>query len=243
MEAISAAEIVRLWERGAGVPAVERMLSLLDVFQAGRTQENLAALSIGERDGRLLALREALFGPTLNSVTECPNCEVGVEFSLDAKKLREQAPPEAAIPQRLTVGDITLQFRLLDSDDLAAVAGYPDANSARRCLAERCVLGAAQGNTRMNAANLPDVVVQELSRLLARIDSRADLTLELRCPECKESWTASFDIASFLWSEVSARAKQLLGEVHALAWAYGWNEADILAMSDARRRFYLTMVQ
>jgi hypothetical protein len=33
-----------------------------------------------------------------------------------------------------------------------------------------------------------------------------------------------------------------LREVHTLAWAYGWREADILAMSPARRQFYIELV-
>jgi hypothetical protein len=37
-------------------------------------------------------------------------------------------------------------------------------------------------------------------------------------------------------------AKAYLNEVHMLAWAYGWREADILAMSSARRQFYLERV-
>jgi hypothetical protein len=31
--------------------------------------------------------------------------------------------------------------------------------------------------------------------------------------------------------------------VHALAYAYGWSEADILAMSAPRRRRYLSMIE
>jgi hypothetical protein len=95
----------------------------------------------------------------------------------------------------------------------------------------------------MDVGDLPEAVVQELSGRLARADRQADIALDLRCPECAGSWSATFDIAAFLWAEISVRAKQLLGDVHALAWAYGWSEADILAMSDARRQCYLGMVQ
>jgi hypothetical protein len=35
--------------------------------------------------------------------------------------------------------------------------------------------------------------------------------------------------------------RRLLREVHTLALAYGWREADILNMSARRRRFYLEM--
>ncbi len=51
-----------------------------------------------------------------------------------------------------------------------------------------------------------------------------------------------FDVVSFFWSEICVQAKRLLREVHTLARAYGWREADILNMSTARRQFYLEMV-
>ena len=40
---------------------------------------------------------------------------------------------------------------------------------------------------------------------------------------------------------IAGRALRLLGHVHALARAYGWREADILAMSPARRQVYLDL--
>ena len=39
-----------------------------------------------------------------------------------------------------------------------------------------------------------------------------------------------------------SRAVQLLDEVHQLATAYGWTEAEILALSDTRRAAYLDRV-
>jgi len=45
-----------------------------------------------------------------------------------------------------------------------------------------------------------------------------------------------------LFTELGAVARDLLGQVHALAFAYKWREADILQMSPARRQLYLQMV-
>lgn len=243
MEAFSAAEIVRIWEHGAALPPVARALSLLENAGMSRPGENLPALSIGARDGRLLALRESLFGRTLESVTECPHCGAAIEFALDTKQLQQPERQEEVLPSCFSVGDISLQFRQINSTDLAAAAGSADVQEARRKLAERCVIEAMQGGKRMDAAELSEDVVQALSAQLAQADSQADVALDLCCPECKGSWPATFDIAAFLWAEINVRAKQLLGEVHTLAWMYGWSEADILAMSEARRRFYLSMVQ
>jgi hypothetical protein len=47
---------------------------------------------------------------------------------------------------------------------------------------------------------------------------------------------------TFFWKEIAAHAKRLLREVHILAAAYKWREADILAMNPNRRQYYLEMV-
>jgi len=66
--------------------------------------------------------------------------------------------------------------------------------------------------------------------------------LSLTCPACSQSSSAAFDIASFLWTEVEAWARRTLRDVHVLATAYGWREADLLALSPTRRRLYLDMI-
>ena len=51
------------------------------------------------------------------------------------------------------------------------------------------------------------------------------------------------DIGSFVWAEIESRARRLLWEVHTLASAYGWSEAETLSLSAARRASYMRMVQ
>ena len=74
------------------------------------------------------------------------------------------------------------------------------------------------------------------------VDPQANVQMNLSCVRCGKHWQAVFDIESFLWSEINRWAERLLLEVHQLARAYGWREADILAMSPHRRRFYLDML-
>jgi hypothetical protein len=239
----SAVQILRMWERGAALPPVARTLSLLGDGDSEQPLEGLAALSVGERDARLLALRQSLLGSTLSSVSECPHCATAIEFSLDADGLHVPVSQMGEAPLCLTCGDIVLRYRRLNSSDLAALAGCTSVEQARRRLVERCVIEAHQGDAPLDAANLPEAAIQALSEGLADADGQADVTLNIRCPECGGTWSAAFDIGSFLWTEISVRAKQLLADVHTLAWAYGWSEAEILAMSDARRRFYLGKVE
>ena len=61
----------------------------------------------------------------------------------------------------------------------------------------------------------------------------------MECPECGAHFETPFDPPAFVWQELSTLANRLLWEVDQLARAYGWPEADILALSPTRRRAYL----
>ncbi|HTF91655.1 MAG TPA: phage baseplate protein [Verrucomicrobiae bacterium] len=243
MQSLSAAQLVGVWERGVGQSSLDRALTMLADAYPEMTRAELVAWSVGERDARLLALRERQFGGELKSFAECPRCSSGLEFSLDVNELRNR-PPSAidASSAELIAGDIRLRLRPLDSADLQAAADCRDVEGARQILLERCVVEAKQNGESLAVGDLPADCVERLSAHLAVIESQADTMLDLQCVGCGHVWQLAVDVAAFLWSEIAAAAKRCLNEVHTLAWAYGWGEADILAMSPARRQFYLEQV-
>jgi hypothetical protein len=154
--------------------------------------------------------------------------------------LRVSAEPDAADETwELVVGDLELRFRLPDSRDLAAVAGCEDKATARSLLVQRCVSWANREGE--SVAELPAEVTTKLAQRMAERDPQAEVMLDLRCPTCDHAWQALFDIVSFFWTELAAQARRLLREIHTLARAYGWREADILSMSARRRQFYLEL--
>ncbi|MEL7046258.1 MAG: phage baseplate protein, partial [Pseudomonadota bacterium] len=70
-------------------------------------------------------------------------------------------------------------------------------------------------------------------------DPQGNVELDITCPSCAEQWQSPFDIVAYLWSELEAWGQRLLGDIHALASAYGWTEAEVLAVTPWRRRQYL----
>ena len=78
---------------------------------------------------------------------------------------------------------------------------------------------------------------------MALADPLGEIMLHFDCPECGKSFDDSLDLPTFLRAEIEGRAKRLLREVHTLASAYGWSEAEILSLNPARRQFYLAMVR
>lgn len=243
MYPLAARDLIRVWEWGGERHPVDRALALLVLACPERAWEDLVALTIGQRDALLLTLRELTFGPRLDSFAECPECGEYLEFAINAGELRAADAGEPVEPElTLELEDFEAQFRLPDSLDLAAVAHCDDVDTARDMLVRRCVLQARQGKADVTAADLPGAVVAALAARMAACDPLSEVQLDLCCPECGHSWPALLDIVSFFWTEISDQVKRLLRQVHALAHAYGWREADILAMSGQRRQLYLDMV-
>jgi hypothetical protein len=85
-------------------------------------------------------------------------------------------------------------------------------------------------------------LIGELESRMEALDPAADIRLGMRCTDCGHVWDAVLDIGACFWDELGSRAHQLLESVHRLAGAYGWREAEILALSPARRAAYLNMI-
>jgi hypothetical protein len=204
-------------------------------------REALATLSIGRRDASLLTLREWTFGPSMSSVAVCPQCGQKVELCFDVSDVRAEnalGTPEIAV----AAAGYELQVRLPNSTDLSAIAGEPGADRQRRLLFERCLIVARRDGQPATPRELPSETIDAVAERLAEADPQADVQIAISCPFCGNGWQAAFDIVTFLWSEIEAWACRVLRDVHTLASAYGWCERDILALSPARRQFYLEMV-
>lgn len=241
MRALSALEMLEVWERGLSLSPVQRALTLL-AAASSETPDAVAQLSIGERDARLLILREWMFGSQLVSVAICPGCGERLELSLSTADLRVGGDAVRRETLSLSVAGYELRFRPPNSVDLIAIANYPDAAAARRQLLERCLSRSERNGVPVSANQLPGEVVEALVERMAQADPQSDVQLALCCPQCGHRWQASFDIGSFFWSEINAWAHRTLKDVHTLASAYGWREMDILNMSAWRRQFYLNCI-
>jgi hypothetical protein len=102
---------------------------------------------------------------------------------------------------------------------------------------------AAAGDVESGVARLLERLAPSSEDEVAAADPGAEIRLVSACPACGARNEAYFDAPSFLWKEVHALAHDVLWDVHALARAYGWDEATILALTPGRRRFYLEAIQ
>jgi hypothetical protein len=234
------ADFLATWEAGLAQAPVGRALLLHGAARPdlGGDPEALLALPVGEREADLFTLRRALFGERMQVRLECVACGEDMEFELDAGEFVRSLAARGDSVVRVDEDGWEVEFRVPGVADLTAAARAAD---PRRALLARCVVTAVRNGERVAAEALPAVVQRRIAEVAEAADPGADVTLNIACPECGEATRAELDIASYLWTELDAWARDLLLDVHLLATAYGWSEPEILALSPLRRRYYLEL--
>ena len=249
MRSISAAVLLDVWERGQPLPLAHRALLLLQAADPDAPLESLRQLSVGARDARLMLLRERLMGSCIEGMVACPACSEQLELQVPLDRFRTELSDGAGRggensgdggPLTVTEAGHTVRFRVPTAGDLVTV--LDDGSAGSDDLLRRCVLEAHRGEMPIAADDLPARVVSIIAEHMAAADPMARAQLALTCPGCDHRWDAPFDIVSYFWVEVEDWARRMLRSVHVLAAAYGWREADILAMSALRRQWYLSHI-
>src|SRR5262245_19193522 len=237
-----ASRLLDAWERGYERSPIERALLLLAVAEPGEPFDRLAHVSIGERDARLLTLRERAFGRRMGSRVACPSCATELEFEFTTDDVRVN---EATSRDHSTVeyDGYEVRVRPANSGDLALLAAADaGASNVQRRLGRRLPRASRDGLT-VAVDALPSDVAQHVSASLSEIDPQAEVRVAADCPSCSHSWHAPLDIASYVWAEIHAWACRLLRDIHSIASVYGWREAEIIALSPIRRQVYLDLIQ
>lgn len=235
MKSLSNSDFLDLWERGRGMHALDQGILALGAAFPETSYESLADWSLGRRNRALLEFRSKCFGTHLHGWACCTLCGEKLEIEVDDRTLlsgslrAEDSGSETVVVDRYS-------FRLPTSRDLAHAARETDSYAGALRLIEACLADTG------DAPAWTEEILEKVGEGMALADPMAELALALRCPACEHEWIAILDIATFLWTEIEARAKRTAFEVHALASQYGWTEKEILSLSEQRRALYLDMV-
>jgi hypothetical protein len=240
---LNSATLFAAWERGLQQDPVRRALTLLAMAWPERSTDEWASTIIGERDEYLLRLRDETFGSEIEATTACAACGERLVLSFTTHSIRAAPPalPEKAGRFYLRMSGYQIAYRLPTSADLIAVTENAESDG-REILLKRCV-DVSKNEQTVDPSQLPERILKKLVERMAAADPQAEVQIELACPACEHRRSVVFDILSYLWSEIDDWAHRLLIEVHALASAYGWSEAEIMTMSARRRNLYLQMIE
>ena len=235
MRALTDAELLRVWESGAGETPGNRALLMLELADAGVPADRLG---IASRDRLLLEFRARTFGPVLPCLATCPACGQQLAFDVPIAELAGPDPAGFQSAVVFTHESFEVEGRSPTCADLAAVVPAGDAYD----LARHCLTSVRSGGIEVDPAHAPTALLDRLDAELAGADPDLPITIALSCPRCDAVWEPPFDAPNFLWAEVATRALRLLREVDRLATAYHWGEAEILRLGSRRREYYLALV-
>ncbi|MGA2350004.1 MAG: hypothetical protein ABSF70_06180 [Terracidiphilus sp.] len=239
MRALTQVDCLALWESGQELHPIDQGLLAVQAAFPETRDESVADWPLGRRNRALAELYCATFGTKLSGWTSCRQCGEKLEFAADGKAMAQTTldDPAAVVSVR------GLSFRLPTSRDLARVAVECEERDAAAQLLNLCRVPQEAAEVDAGSMGWSEEELELIGSRLAQADPLAEILLDFQCPVCEESFEESLDLASFFWSELEGRARRLLLDVHTLASAYGWSEAEILALSARRRNFYLKQVE
>jgi hypothetical protein len=234
------ARLVDAWAAAGPQPAWRRvpaLLAALDGLPAGEA----AQLSIGAVAAAVLRLVRPWSPGGLEATVACRACgeQLAVTVPLDDLLSVASDPAAGEATADLEVAGRRLTVRAPRPDDVAAAATAPDAEAARRVLLSRCVTPVDPADDRPID---DETVAPAVAEAWEALDPLAVVSFAVTCPACGLDDAPLADLVGWGWSLVDARVQLLLADVHRLASAYGWSEADVLALGPWRRRIYLELV-
>jgi hypothetical protein len=190
--------------------------------------------SVPRRRQGLIAIAHATLGASLQALARCnaPGCRNQIELELGLASFDAEAREQV----ELDVAGKHLVCRMPTGADLEAWAREGRFEAA--WLAARLIVEDAPG-----AADWTSAGLDALAAALEAADPLAALTVPVTCPCCGTGLDVTLDLEPLLLGALREVARETLEDVHRLARAYHWTEAEIVAMPRERRRAYLARLQ
>jgi hypothetical protein len=198
--------------------------------------DTLRLLTVGDRAALALKLRALSYGARMDGALRCPRCDARLDLDLNAESLLLPPLTAPAPVYEVALEGVRVMFRLPTGDDESVTAGM-SVDEGERELLRRCIVRIEPPD-----AALSEPLLDAISQAMLDCDPQAEMVFEMDCPECGAGFSARFDPEAFLLREIEQRGRQVYREVHTLALAYHWSEAEILALPHPRRQMYLSLL-
>lgn len=226
---LDAAALIDLADRASLLSPGQWSLALLQRAYPQTAHDTLLALPVGASNRLVLAIRAHLRAGPLRAEPLCEACGETYELALDPADfgLGGDAPWPDSGYRAVTISDTEVMLRAVALGDILAVENVAAPDEAAKMLAARV----------QNAAK--DLPLDALAEALETLDPGADVWLETACPECGEKQLVAFDAVHFVASELQQMSRKILCDVVDIARVFHWSEADILALPEHRRAFYV----
>jgi hypothetical protein len=233
-----AAVLLTAWEQASAVPTCAVGPILL--HQAGLVEDVGDALDLPLADAAALVARlyTQTFGDDVEAVVGCPGCGEQLEVALPLDRLARapDGPASTGVPGPDDGADLVVRCPTTRDLLAAGATAEPEGTLLARCLS------AATGEP-VDPASLEGPRRAAVDAAAEQLAGAAAAVLRTRCPACDDELRVDVDVAALLWQRIGGEVPAVLAEVAELSAAFGWREADVLAMSEVRRAAYLALVR
>ena len=235
-------ETLALWEALASTSPVARGAAVLVALGAADGLADAVRMPVATAARAALGELRERAGPQVQTVLTCPDCGAVLDVPLlldELLELFDGTDPTDVVPAAAGGGAVTVDgvvVRGPTTEDLLVAIASPQPSTALR---DRCVTWPAG----MAAAILDPAVQERVSAAVEELGGASALAVRLDCPDCGGEVAAEVDAVALLADRVADEVRDLLADVAELAMAFGWSEADVLRLSDARRRAYLDLAR
>ena len=202
------------------------------------TRGDIDGLSVVDQRSLMIELATG-FGLAVQWLTHtCDDCGELFDLPIDLAAL-PVSPATDTFPEAdatTTLG--RFRFRVPAGGDQIAIAQEDDNRRAIRALVVRCKTK-EEGRLDENWADrLTDRDIEAISGALEAVSPSLPWAAEARCPECDHGHVVPIDVTGWVFS-----LNDPIEDVHEIAAAYGWSERDVLSLTRARRRRYLSLIR
>lgn len=206
------------------------------VVDTEATKQKASRLISMDRDMLLAAIYTHTFGSRIQGTMTCPDCEEPYDYDFDLEEIRNQLLSGFEEPAVHFRGDDVLfrfndnELRLLNGEDEINLENA-DTTEANRILLER---------TCPNYSSENEIDVEQLLSEVAPIMS---IDMESVCPECESRHNIEFDMQYYLMTKLRQEQRFLWYEIHRLAAAYRWSQAEILSLPRRIRKLHVNYIE
>lgn len=226
---LDASALIDLADRASVLSPGQWSVALLQRAYPEAARATLLALPVGARDRLVLAIRARLRSGPLRAEPVCEACGEIYELALDPAEfgLAGEAPWPDPSYRKVAIGGGEAVVRPVTLGDILEVESIAEPETAAQMLAAQ---------VQEAAVALP---LDALAEVLEALDPGADVWLESVCPECGARQSLAFDPVHFVAHELRQISRQILRDVVDIARVFHWSEAEILALPEHRRAFYV----
>ncbi|MBP6237629.1 MAG: hypothetical protein KA536_15875 [Saprospiraceae bacterium] len=219
-------EMVDLWESFDTFSNENKQTLLLSKILKPSHEEEISNWTIEKIDYFLFKYRCLNFGYAFKNLSVCPKCNHTLEWEFNYKDFN--FPAESCDKFEYNIGEDVFEIRLPKYSDLKVNNQYD-------------FLYLLLQNPKKEI-KISEELLNELLKTIEFHSPHSSLSFSLNCAHCVHSWNEQFDISNYLIKDINSKIKHLLYNVHLIASRYNWDEDSILKMSDAKRKYYLNLI-